>query len=220
MIKIFKILVLAGVIIGSIGIASYKIMASDRIENLALEDYKAGQNQSSKNMILKKDQHGLKSSNLSSLEKNKDGLKLSDFSLPIYDMTETKDILSSDGKNISKLLKSTDKKLWFMMNENEPQGEPEGIVVVNNVNPIKMGGKNRSKDLMKIYKDIKNNVKLEENIKYFEFEGQGIFVISHNNIDEIYLSVGASKVLDMEAGKKISSKEFMSQMKKYISNLQ
>lgn len=220
MIKIFKILVLAGVIIGSIGIASYKIMASDRIENLALEDYKAGQNQSSKNMILKKDQHGLKSSNLSSLEKNKDGLKLSDFSLPIYDMTETKDILSSDGKNISKLLKSTDKKLWFMMNENEPQGEPEGIVVVNNVNPIKMGGKNRSKDLMKIYKNIKNNVKSEEDIKYFEFEGQGIFVISHNNIDEIYLSVGASKVLDMEAGKKISSKEFMSQMKKYISNLQ
>ncbi|MGO5074371.1 hypothetical protein ACTQ4K_10565 [Clostridium sporogenes] len=220
MIKIFKILVLAGVIIGSIGIASYKIMASDRIENLALEDYKAGQNQSSKNMILKKDQHGLKSSNLSFLEKNKDGLKLSDFSLPIYDMTETKDILSSDGKNISKLLKSTDKKLWFMMNENEPQGEPEGIVVVNNVNPIKMGGKNRSKDLMKIYKDIKNNVKSEEDIKYFEFEGQGIFVISHNNIDEIYLSVGASKVLDMEAGKKISSKEFMSQMKKYISNLQ
>ncbi|APH13293.1 hypothetical protein NPD5_2568 [Clostridium sporogenes] len=216
MIKIFKILVLAGVIIGSIGIASYKIMASDRIENLALEDYKAGQSQSSKNMILKKDQHGLKSSNLSSLEKNKDGLKLSDFSLPIYDMTETKDILSSDGKNISKLLKSTDKKLWFMMNENEP----EGIVVVNNVNPIKMGGKNRSKDLMKIYKDIKNNVKSEEDIKYFEFEGQGIFVISHNNIDEIYLSVGASKVLDMEAGKKISSKEFMSQMKKYISNLQ
>ncbi len=69
----------------------------------------------------------------------------------MYDMTETKDILSSDGKNISKLLKSTDKKLWFMMNENEP----EGIVVVNNVNPIKMGGKNRSKDLMKIYKDIK-----------------------------------------------------------------
>ncbi|AVQ38389.1 hypothetical protein C7M56_06705 [Clostridium botulinum] len=216
MIKIFKILVLAGVIIGSIGIASYKIRASDRIENLALEDYKAGQSQSSKNMIFKKDQHGLKSSNLSSLEKNKDGLKLSDFSLPIYDMTETKDILSSDGKNISKLLKSTDKKLWFMMNENEP----EGIVVVNNVNPIKMGGKNRSKDLMKIYKDIKNNVKSEEDIKYFEFEGQGIFVISHNNIDEIYLSVGASKVLDMEAGKKISSKEFMSQMKKYISNLQ
>ncbi len=141
MIKIFKILVLAGVIIGSIGIASYKIMASDRIENLALEDYKAGQSQSSKNMILKKDQHGLKSSNLSSLEKNKDGLKLSDFSLPMYDMTETKDILSSDGKNISKLLKSTDKKLWFMMNENEP----EGIVVVNNVNPIKMGGKTEVK---------------------------------------------------------------------------
>ncbi len=63
-------------------------------------------------------------------------------------------------------------------------------------------------------------MKSEEDIKYFEFEGQGIFVISHNNIDEIYLSVGASKVLDMEAGKKISSKEFMSQMKKYISNLQ
>ncbi len=56
-------------------------------------------------------------------------------------------------------------------------------------------------------------MKSEEDIKYFEFEGQGIFVISHNNIDEIYLSVGASKVLDMEAGKKISSKEFMSQMK-------
>ncbi len=113
-------------------------------------------------------------------------------------MAEAKDILSSDGKNISKLLQSTDKKLWFMMNEDEP----EGIVVANDVRPIKMGGKNRSKDLMKIYKDIKNNVKSEEDIKYFEFEGQGIFVIPHNNIDEIYLSVGASKVLDMEAGKK------------------
>lgn len=201
MIKIFKTLVLAGVVIGAIGIASYNIMASDRVENLALGDYKAGQNQSSKYILPKK---------------NQDGLQLSDFSLPIYSMAEAKDILSSDGKNISKLLQSTDKKLWFMMNE----GEPEGIVVANDVKPIKMGGKNRSKDLMKIYKDIKNNVKSEQNIKYFEFEGQGIFVISHNNIDEIYLSVGASKVLDMEAGKKISSKEFMSQMKKYISNLQ
>ncbi|MCR1972529.1 hypothetical protein NSA52_00095 [Clostridium sporogenes] len=208
MIKIFKTLVLAGVVIGAIGIASYNIMASDRVENLALEDYKAGQkdykagqNQSAKDILPKK---------------NQDGLQLSDFSLPIYSMAEAKDILSSDGKNISKLLQSTDKKLWFMMNEDEP----EGIVVANDVRPIKMGGKNRSKDLMKIYKDIKNNVKSEEDIKYFEFEGQGIFVISHNNIDEIYLSVGASKVLDMEAGKKISSKEFISQMKKYISNLQ
>lgn len=208
MIKIFKTLVLAGVVIGAIGIASYNIMASDRVENLALEDYKAGQkdykagqNQSAKYILPKK---------------NQDGLQLSDFSLPIYSMVETKDILSSDGKNIAKLLQSTDKKLWFMMNEDEA----EGIVVANDVRPIKMGGKNRSKDLMKIYKDIKNNVKSEEDIKYFEFEGQGIFVISHNNIDEIYLSVGASKVLDMEAGKKISSKEFMSQMKKYISNLQ
>jgi hypothetical protein len=207
-IKIFKTLVLAGVVIGAIGITSYNIMASDRVENLALEDYKAGQkdckagqNQSAKYILPKK---------------NQDGLQLSDFSLPIYSMAETKDILSSDGKNISKLLQSTDKKLWFMMNEDEP----EGIVVANDVRPIKMGGKNRSKDLMKIYKDIKNNVKSKENIKYFEFEGQGIFVISHNNIDEIYLSIGASKVLDMEAGKKISSKEFMSQMKKYISNLQ
>ncbi|EKO1913867.1 hypothetical protein PZQ55_002969 [Clostridium botulinum] len=208
MIKIFKTLVLAGVVIGAIGIASYNIMASDRVENLALEDYKAGQkdykageNQSAKDILPKK---------------NQDGLQLSDFSLPIYSMAEAKDILSSDGKNISKLLQSTDKKLWFMMNEDEP----EGIVVANDVRPIKMGGKNRSKDLMKIYKDIKNNVKSEEDIKYFEFEGQGIFVIPHNNIDEIYLSVGASKVLDMEAGKKISSKEFMSKMKKYISNLQ
>lgn len=208
MIKIFKTLVLAGVVIGAIGITSYNIMASDRVENLALEDYKAGQkdckagqNQSAKYILPKK---------------NQDGLQLSDFSLPIYSMAETKDILSSDGKNISKLLQSTDKKLWFMMNEDEP----EGIVVANDVRPIKMGGKNRSKDLMKIYKDIKNNVKSKENIKYFEFEGQGIFVISHNNIDEIYLSIVASKVLDMEAGKKISSKEFMSQMKKYISNLQ
>ncbi|MCW6110697.1 hypothetical protein [Clostridium sporogenes] len=208
MIKIFKTLVLAGVVIGAIGIASYNIMASDKVENLALEDYKAGQkdykageNQSAKDILPKK---------------NQDGLQLSDFSLPIYSMAEAKDILSSDGKNISKLLQSTDKKLWFMMNEDEP----EGIVVANDVRPIKMGGKNRSKDLMKIYKDIKNNVKSEEDIKYFEFEGQGIFVIPHNNIDEIYLSVGASKVLDMEAGKKISSKEFMSKMKKYISNLQ
>ena len=208
MIKIFKTLVLAGVVIGAIGITSYNIMASDRVENLALEDYKAGQkdckagqNQSAKYILPKK---------------NQDGLQLSDFSLPIYSMAETKYILSSDGKNISKLLQSTDKKLWFMMNEDEP----EGIVVANDVRPIKMGGKNRSKDLMKIYKDIKNNVKSKENIKYFEFEGQGIFVISHNNIDEIYLSIGASKVLDMEAGKKISSNEFMSQMKKYISNLQ
>ncbi|KOR26198.1 hypothetical protein [Clostridium sp. L74] len=207
MIKIFKTLILAGVVIGAVGIASYNIMASDRVENLALEDYKAGQkdyksgqNQSAKYILPKK---------------NQDGLQLSDFSLSIYSMAEVKYILSSDGKNISKLLKKTDKNLWFMMN----QDEPEGIVITNNVKPIKMGGKNRSKDLMKLYKDIKNNVKSEQDIKYFEFEGQGIFVISHNNIDEVYLSVGASKILDMEAGKKISSKEFMSQLKKHISNL-
>ncbi len=129
MIKIFKTLVLAGVVIGAIGIASYNIMASDRVENLALEDYKAGQkdykageNQSAKDILPKK---------------NQDGLQLSDFSLPIYSMAEAKDILSSDGKNISKLLQSTDKKLWFMMNEDEP----EGIVVANDVRPIKNGWK-------------------------------------------------------------------------------
>ncbi|EJP6472198.1 hypothetical protein NHI66_001472 [Clostridium botulinum] len=208
MIKIFKTLILAGVVIGAVGIASYNIMASDRVENLALEDYKAGQkdyksgqNQSAKYILP---------------EKNQDGLQLSDFSLSIYSMAEVKYILYSDGKNMSKLLKKTDKNLWFMMNEDEP----EGIVITNNVKPIKMGGKNRSKDLMKLYKDIKNNVKSEQDIKYFEFEGQGIFVISHNNIDEVYLSVGASKILDMEASKKIFSKEFMSQLKKHISNLQ
>ncbi len=61
MIKIFKTLVLAGVVIGAIGIASYNIMASDRVENLALEDYKAGQkdykageNQSAKDILPKK----------------------------------------------------------------------------------------------------------------------------------------------------------------------
>ncbi|EJO5349290.1 hypothetical protein NRP93_003458 [Clostridium botulinum] len=208
MIKIFKTLVLAGIVIGVIGIASYNIVASDKVENLALEDYKAGQKnyKAGKNQNLK----------YISPKKNQDGLKLSEFSIPIYSMTEVKDDLSSDGKNISKFLQSTDKKLWFMMNEDEP----EGIVVANDVRPIKMGGKNRSKDLMKIYKHIKNNVKSEQNIKYFEFEGQGIFVISNNNVDDVYLSIGASKVLDMEAGKKISSKKFMSQMKKYISNMQ
>jgi len=99
-IKIFRTLVLAGVVIGAIRIASYNIMASDRVENLALEDYKAGQkdykagqkdykagqNQSAKYILPKK---------------NQDGLQLSDFSLPIYSMAEAKDILSSDGKNIA-----------------------------------------------------------------------------------------------------------------------
>ena len=56
--------------------------------------------------------------------------------------------------------------------------------------------------------------------KYFEFEGQGIFVVSNNNVDDVYLSIGASKVLNMPAGKKLSSTEVITQMKKHISNLQ
>ncbi len=203
MIKTFKTIALVGVVLGCIGLASHSIMASDRAENIALNDYKAGQSQ--KNIM----------KNISPQE-NEDGIKLSDFSIPIYNTIQGKEILSTDAKNISKILKSTDEKLWFMMNQNEP----EGIVVANNVNPIKMGGKNRSKDLMKIYKDVKSNMTSKQEIKYFEFEGQGVFFVSGDNGDDVYLSIGASKILNMDAGKKLSSVDVISQMKKHISSLQ
>ena len=84
----------------------------------------------------------------------------------------------------------TDEKLWFILNRNNP----EGLIFTNEQEPIRMGGENRSKDLYKIYRSIQTNVKKIKEIIYIEFEGQGLFVVSHENGEEVYASEGASLI--------------------------
>ncbi|MGQ0440960.1 hypothetical protein ACT4UT_32220, partial [Bacillus sp. B-TM1] len=82
-------------------------------------------------------------------------------------------------------------KLWFILNKNNP----EGLIFTNEQEPIRMGGEKRSKDLYEIYKSIQTNVKQIKKIIYIEFEGQGLFVVCHENGEEVYASEGASFIL-------------------------
>jgi hypothetical protein len=91
-----------------------------------------------------------------------EGLQLSSFSIPIFRTPDANVIKSYKGTSLIGMLQPTKEKLWFMM-----KGEqPEGLVVADDVQPIKMGGKNRSKDLMNMYKVAKKAVKKENQIRY------------------------------------------------------
>ncbi|MGN4667819.1 hypothetical protein ACTFRP_18625 [Bacillus cereus group sp. MYBK234-1] len=139
-------------------------------------------------------------------------LSLSSISFPIYKLKPFEYIVSMDSENVLDFLSSSDERVWFMMN-----GElPKGLIIANNMEPIRMGGENRSKDLYQMYQSI-SNVCIDINeISYIEFEGQSLFRVSHYMGEDIYLSQGASDVLDLPYNQKISVCEFIKKMKKRI----
>ena len=95
--------------------------------------------------------------------------------------------------------------------------QPEGLIVANDIEPIRTGGENRSKDLYGLYTAIKNNTNETKDISYFEFEGQGILVVNQNNDQEIYLVVkGAAAILKLPTGQKVLSSEVLQKMKERI----
>ena len=91
----------------------------------------------------------------------------------------------------------------------------EGLIVANDIEPIRTGGENRSKDLYGLYTAIKNNTNETKDISYFEFEGQGILVVNQNNDQEIYLSKGARHIKTSYWSKVLSS-EVLQKMKERI----
>ncbi|MFD9451491.1 hypothetical protein ACFWAQ_28585, partial [Bacillus cereus] len=71
-------------------------------------------------------------------------------------------------------------------------------------------------DLYEIYTSIQTKVKQIKKIKYIEFEGQGLFIVSHENGEEVYASEGASAILGVPSAKKINSDEIILKMKERI----
>ncbi|SEN34082.1 hypothetical protein [Lihuaxuella thermophila] len=194
------ILTVAG-LVGFIG----KGFASDQPEKTAFSDYLKATSQNSPGQGKSLIPHNAVSI---------DGLNLSSFSIPIFLTPDARGIRSYQGTSLSGILKPSDEKIWFMMNGNQPQG----IVVANRTEPVKMGGKNRSKDLMRLYKAAKASVKRDHEIRYFEFEGQGIFVAGTGKHEIVYLSQGAAKLLNLPAGKKLSPSDVITGMKNRLQS--
>lgn len=138
-------------------------------------------------------------------------LVTSTFSFPIYKTVSSQETLNIS--DISHGLLLTNERLWFMMNGEQP----EGLIVSDDKDPIRTGGRNRSKDLYEIYQTINNTITQVKEIGYFEFEGQGIFVVNHGTNKDMYLSKSAAAILNLPAGQKISSNEVVLKMKNRIS---
>ncbi|MGH0590558.1 hypothetical protein ACQVQY_31980 [Bacillus mycoides] len=172
-------------------------------ETIALKDY-----QYSKNVSPEDGKQLYKINNFTSNV----SLKTSTSSFRIYETKQAKDITKSDSQKMSELLLPTDEKLWFIMNGDNP----EGLIVTNDQEPIRMGGENRSKDLYKIYESVKSNTQQIKEIVYFEFEGQGLFIVSHEQGEDVYASEGASFILGIPSGQKLKSNEIISKMKERI----
>jgi hypothetical protein len=138
-------------------------------------------------------------------------LEISIFFFHVYEIQQ-QNIINNDSKKLSEYLLPTDEKLWFILNRNNP----EGLIFTNEQEPIRMGEK-RSKDLYEIYRSIQTNVKQIKKIIYIEFEGQGLFIVSHENGEEVYASEGgASAILGVPSQKKINSDEIILKMKERI----
>ncbi|KXO02288.1 MULTISPECIES: hypothetical protein [Bacillus cereus group] len=171
-------------------------------EKIALKDY-----QNSKSTLLKDGKQLYQNHNFTS----NSPLEISTFFFHVYEI-QHQNIINNDSKKLSEYLLPTDEKLWFILNKNNP----EGLIFTNEQEPIRMGGEKRSKDLYEIYKSIQTNVKQIKKIIYIEFEGQGLFVVSHENGEEVYASEGASFILGVPSAKKINPDEIILKMKERI----
>ncbi|MFC7441780.1 hypothetical protein [Laceyella putida] len=206
MLRSLKFIIPTIAVVATVGLVGFigSGFASDQPEKTAFNDYLKAISQKSP-----KQGKSLMPHEAVSVE----GLKLSSFSIPISLTPDAGGIRSYKGTSLAGMLKPSDEKLWFMMKGDQPQG----IVVANHAEPIKMGGKNRSKDLMKMYKAAKTNVKRDNQIRYFEFEGQGIFVAKTSKSENVYLSQGAAKVLNLPAGRKLSPSDVIAKMKGHLN---
>ncbi|HDR4901725.1 TPA: hypothetical protein QCR38_003995 [Bacillus cereus] len=171
-------------------------------EKIALKDY-----QNSKSTLLKDGKQLYQNHNFTS----NSPLEISTFFFHVYEIQQ-QNIINNDSKKLSEYLLPTDEKLWFILNKNNP----EGLIFTNEQEPIRMGGEKRSKDLYEIYRSIQTNVKQIKKIIYVEFEGQGLFVVSHENGEEVYASEGASFILGVPSAKKINPDEIILKMKERI----
>ncbi|MBG0969470.1 hypothetical protein [Bacillus sp. SRB3LM] len=139
-------------------------------------------------------------------------LAISTCMFPIYKMKPVQDIVKINSVNVLDILVLSSEKLWFMMNGDTPHG----TIIANDIEPIRVGGENRSKDLYQIYQLIKHTNTQLKDISYFEFEGQGIFLVLDSNNQAIYLSTGASAILNLPAHQKISTDAIVSKIKERI----
>jgi hypothetical protein len=172
-------------------------------EKIALKDY-----QNSKSALLKDGKQLYQNHNFTS----NSTLEISTFFFfHVYEIQQ-QNIINNDSKKLSEYLLPTDEKLWFILNRNNP----EGLIFTNEQEPIRNGGEKRSKDLYEIYRSIQTNVKQIKKIIYIEFEGQGLFIVSHENGEEVYASEGASAILGVPSAKKINSDEIILKMKERI----
>ncbi|WP_078401844.1 hypothetical protein [Bacillus cereus] len=137
-------------------------------------------------------------------------LTISTCMFPVYKMKSAQDIVKINSVNVLDILVLSNEKLWFMMNGDTPHG----TIIANDIEPIRVGGENRSKDLYQIYKLLKHTNTQLKDISYFEFEGQGIFLDSSDQA--IYLSTGASAILNLSAHQKTSIDAILSKIKERI----
>ncbi len=79
------------------------------------------------------------------------------------------------------------------------------------------GGENYSKDLMKLYKTIQKDVSKDKDVRYFEFQGGGIFLNVDKNKEEVWLTSRAAELLNLSPYKKLSPETVLEKMKKRIT---
>ncbi|SCW63194.1 hypothetical protein SAMN04487970_102224 [Paenibacillus tianmuensis] len=122
--------------------------------------------------------------------------QLSEFSLAIDATAPAEQIQAYSDASFKKLLQPTNERLWFVMNN----GVPEGILIANDKEPVKMGGKNRSKDLLKLYHSARGLAANNEQVRYVEFEGQGMLLVLNGKAESVFLSQGLASLLQLPEG--------------------
>ena len=180
--KKFKWICLAIAMIIGMSFMAFNVDATERVEGIALKDYIAG---NQKQTFVE------------------NSIKLSKESFGIYSLVNKENLINVSQETLANILQKTDETLWFILEDDTV----DGMVVVNKSVPIKMGGRNRSKELKVIYDNIKKELNDNEEINYLEIRGQGVLFVSGK--EEVYLTTGAAQLLDLEGVEKLSTSEFI-----------
>lgn len=184
--KNLKPILLTMALVVGVSFMAFKVDAKDRVEKTALNDYilsKNGIKANTKN----NDNNNIKGNSKVEITPQSD-FNLSEERLDIYTIDK---INYLKNKKLESIIKKTDEVLWFIVKD----GSVDGMVVVNNKIPIKMGGQNRSRDLKNLYDKVKQQVNNAEDIKYLEIQGQGVLIDSSS--DKVYLTSAARQLLNL-----------------------
>ncbi|KPV57455.1 hypothetical protein QJ48_21850 [Paenibacillus sp. A3] len=138
--------------------------------------------------------------------------QLSEFSIAIDATATAEQIQAYSDASFKKLLQPTNERLWFVM----INGAPEGILIANDKKPVKMGGKNRSKDLLKLYHSARGLAANDEQVRYVEFEGQGLLLVLSGEAESVFLSQGLASLLQLPEGQ-VQPREVIAKMKARIA---